>query len=151
MKEVFGDMELRGMETRDELAKYHDIRKRLLFDVYLPHLKYDPNHPDEVCAANHQLGFFLRGQLIGTIRIDFMGDASVAFRAIAVDGQYQNMGLGSILLKLAEKYAAKHGCDKISLHVNKKATNFYKKNGYVEIGDWGVKLDPASISFGKNI
>ena len=145
------DCELRKPETAAERAKYHDIRKRLLFDVYLPHLKYDPEHPDETKPNHHPMGFFYRDELIGTIRIDFMDEKRCAFRAVAIDEQYQNKGYGGILLKMAEAFSAKQGRNKIFLHVNGKAANFYVKNGYREIGDWGKKLDNNSISFGKTL
>lgn len=142
---------LRRIATEEERARYHEIRKRELFDVYHPDMPYDPRHPDEVKENNHALGFYYQNRMVGVIRIDLLGKDRAAFRAVAIDGEWQNRGLGAILLELAEQYAARLGRKKLLLHINRRAVNFYRRNGYAEVADWGNKLDPNSLSFGKSI
>lgn len=52
---------------------------------------------------------------------------------IAVDRQAQGKGLGSQLMKTAERFGRRHGCDQAVLYVdqaNRKAQRFYERKGY---------------------
>lgn len=151
MRMTAGECELRRIADGGEHAAYHDIRKRILFDVYHPDMKYNPDHPDELSANNHAMGFFHQDRMVGVVRIDFMDGGRAAFRAVAIDAGCQNKGLGTVMLKLAEEYARAGGRTEILLHVNRKSANFYRRNGYRETADWGKKLDPSSLSFGKTL
>ena len=54
-------------------------------------------------------------------------------RFMAVDYDFQGLGLGTIILKELEKQAKKKSVHLIILHAREKALKFYKKNGYVLI------------------
>lgn len=52
---------------------------------------------------------------------------------LAVDGKYQNKGIGTQLLDIVEKNGKKNGCRELKLWVddsNPKALSFYLRNGY---------------------
>jgi GNAT superfamily N-acetyltransferase len=58
----------------------------------------------------------------------------VKIRDLAVAGKYQKSGVGSALMKAAERWASERGIDTIELNVwefNRGASAFYQKLGYV--------------------
>jgi predicted GNAT family N-acyltransferase len=62
-------------------------------------------------------------------------------RFMAVDTDMQGKGVGSEILKAAEKTAKENGINVMMLHSRENALNFYKKNGYTLLGEsyllWG--------------
>jgi hypothetical protein len=67
--------ELRVPRGLDEWSRYHDIRKRCIFNKYhrkrsAYYFKYDPGCRDECDPNNHPLIFLADVVAIGTIRID---------------------------------------------------------------------------------
>jgi GNAT superfamily N-acetyltransferase len=106
----------------DEWQAYHDIRRRSLFETYLPHVVYDPNHPDENRDGNHPLMLICDGRAVGTIRIDVLDDEKVSFRLVAIDQSERGRGLGAELLRQAERYAVdKLGRREILMYANRNA------------------------------
>jgi ribosomal protein S18 acetylase RimI-like enzyme len=56
---------------------------------------------------------------------------------IGVDPKYRNRGIGQLLVNAAGKWAKKHKATKlfvVAYYDNKRAINFYKKNGFYETG-----------------
>jgi GNAT superfamily N-acetyltransferase len=137
--------ELRSPRTEAEWDRYHAIRKTCLFDVYHPWIPYDRDHPDERDLSNRPLGFFIDGQLGGTIRIDFKPDGRAVFRMVAIAAKWRGHHLGSRLLAMAEAYARAQGARSICLNAVQPAFGFYSRHGYVP-GRWdGCTACPTSI------
>lgn len=64
---------------------------------------------------------------------------------LAVDPEYQRMGLGRLLMQQAERHLANAGCPKINLQIrsdNSDARGFYESLGFVQ--------DPV-VSYGKRL
>jgi GNAT superfamily N-acetyltransferase len=118
-----------------EWTRYHDIRKRCIFDKYHGkgaryHFEYDPDHPDERDPANHPLVFLADGAVIGTIRIDIKPERRAVFRLVAIDAPWQGHGLGTMLLKMAETYARARRVQSICLNSVPDAYRLYIRCGF---------------------
>ncbi len=147
------DCDLRKPASPAEWERYHDIRRRYLFQAYLPAVVYDPNHPDERRDGHYPLALIRDGQVAGTIRIDVLDAARVCFRLVAIDEPLRGQGLGTELLRRAERYAATElGRRQVVLFANKNALGFYLKQGYASVLPWGeTPLDRNSVPVGKTL
>jgi GNAT superfamily N-acetyltransferase len=148
-------LRLRAPRSLHEWVRYHDIRKRCLFEKYngkgTPHyFEYDPNHPDEADPANHPLVFLADGQVIGTIRIDLKPDGRAIFRLVAIDDPWQGHGLGSAMLAMAEDFAADAGADTICLNSVPDACRFYTRHGFAPQRWAGCTSNPTEIPVVKH-
>lgn len=131
---------LRPPRDQGEWRSYHAIRRKVLFDNRGQ--PYDEHHPDELRAGNHPLVLFHRGEPVGVIRIDL--DPPVAiFRRVAIREDVQRQGHGTVMLKLAERFACDNGCHLIKSFVNPEAVTFY--------GRCGFNRDDASLSDGHHV
>lgn len=126
------DYDLRPPATEDELRVYHEIRRVELFEPRMPHLTYDPVHPDERAPGRHPLALFHRGKLIGTARVDFLDEGRAALRLVAISRGMQGMGHGRVLMSLVEDFVRRSGRDQILIHASNVSLGFYRTLGYVE-------------------
>jgi GNAT superfamily N-acetyltransferase len=147
------DCDLRQPASPEEWQRYHDIRRRYLFEAYVPTIVYDPDHPDERRTGNHPLALIHGGRVAGTIRVDVLDAARVCFRLVAIDEPLRGRGLGAELLRQAERYAtARLGRSAVVLFANRKALGFYVKQGYAPVDPWGeTPLDANSVPVGKRL
>ncbi len=143
-------LQLRAPRSSREWARYHEIRRRCLFEKYngkgTPYyFEYDPDHPDEHDPANHPLVLLDGGRVIGTIRIDLKHDGRAIFRLVAIDDPWQGQGFGTTLLALAESYARDCGADTICLNSVPDAYRFYTRHGFVPERWEGCTRNPTEI------
>lgn len=124
--------ELRAPATDAEWAAYHDIRRRVLFELRGRGAEYEPNHPDESRIGHHPLVLFHDGVPLGGIRIDVDGDIAI-FRRVAVREDVQRHGHGRHLLSRAEAFARSQGCRRIDSHVDAGAVGFYERCGFRQV------------------
>ena len=108
--------ELRPPQSSHDWDRYHDIRRRCLFEKYHGkgtqyHCEYDADYPDEWSPGHQPLVFLCGHEVTGTIRIDFKPAGRAVFRLIAIDTPRQGQGLGNIMLEMAEDYARARGVD----------------------------------------
>ncbi len=128
-------LKLRAPRSSPEWARYHDTRKRCLFEKYHGkgspyYCEYDPCCPDESDPANHPLIFLMDDQVIGTIRIDVKPEGRAVFRLVAIDTPWQGQGLGTAMLNMAETYARARGVQTICLNSVPDAYSFYARQGF---------------------
>jgi ribosomal protein S18 acetylase RimI-like enzyme len=127
--------ELLPPRSSQDWDRYHDIRRRCLFEKYHGkgtqyYCEYDADYPDE-WTPGHQPLVFLRGrEVTGTIRIDFKPAGRAVFRLIAIDTPRQGQGLGNIMLEMAEDYVCARGVDSICLNSVADAYGFYVRHGF---------------------
>lgn len=136
---------LRALESAAEWDRYHAIRKKCLFDVYHPWIRYDPDHPDEWDPNNHPLGFFLDDEMIGTVRVDLKPDGRAIFRMVAIIESHRGRDCGSRLLRMAEAYASRQGASAICLNSVRDAVRFYSRNGFIANRWEGCTACPTSL------
>ena len=113
----------------DEWRAYHAIRREVLFENRGYTGIYDENHPDELENGNHPLILVHGGIAIGVIRVD-VREHVAWFRRVAVRGDLQRAGHGTVLLDLAESFARKERCSVVRSNVAVDAVEFYERCGY---------------------
>lgn len=121
---------LRAPCNEDEWRAYHDIRRRVLFEIRGAIGVYDEQHPDEHRAGNYPLVLFRDAVPVGVIRVD-VREKVAWLRRVAVREDCQRSGHGRVLLKLSEAFAGDLGCEEVVSNVNAEAVGFYERCGYV--------------------
>ena len=121
--------ELRAPASAAEWAAYHDIRRRVLFELRGQGDVYDSNHPDELRAGHHPLILWNGAEAVGVIRVDIEGDVAI-FRRVAIREDVQRRGHGRRLLSYAERFAETHSCRRIRSYVDAGAVGFYERCGF---------------------
>jgi GNAT superfamily N-acetyltransferase len=117
---------------------YHDIRRRVLFEVRGRIGVYDANHPDERAPGHHPKLLLYRGDPVGVVRVDI--DAAMALlRRVAVRADVQRRGHGRALISLVERFAHDNGCGRLVSHVAPDAVEFYRRCGFTIEEDQGVR------------
>jgi len=78
----------------------------------------------------------------------------VLFGKFAVDPEYQNMGIGSLLMNFIEDFARQNGKKKIILDTSEQALHlidYYSKRGYKYIQHWKWHVNYHSVVMGKEL
>src|SRR5215471_20289897 len=88
-----------------EWSAYHAIRQDAIFSALLPGQAYDEHDPDEFQHRHLPHVLVRDGEIIGTLRIDLVGETQAGLRLIAIRRDLQRQGHGSVLLRLAEHAA----------------------------------------------
>src|SRR5215471_2549213 len=126
-----GMRELRLPKNQLELAALHDLRDRVLFKGR-GRSGYDRHHPDDQSPNNRFMGFWQDGELLGTLRVDFIDDETAALRLVAVEPRLQRRGIGRQLITAAERLISTAGCRRAVTNAAIDAVQFYSQLGYEE-------------------
>jgi GNAT superfamily N-acetyltransferase len=95
---------------------------------------------DDAVTTMH-LGIEHHTEIIGVVSVyqvnNKLFDAEIQFqiRGMAVLDAHQQKGFGALLIERAEKYCFEKNASVIWFNAREKAVPFYKKNGYMTIGD----------------
>ena len=130
--EAAGGHVLRSPKGTAEWSAYHAIRRRAIFETYLPEVAYDPDHPDETGPGRRSLVLVTEGEVVGTVRVDLLDDERAALRLVAIDPDRQREGHGSVLLRLVEDFIRSERRSRVILHGNPETIGFYLTKGYAE-------------------
>jgi GNAT superfamily N-acetyltransferase len=98
---------------------------------------YDDTHPDEYKDGHFPKLLFVEGNPIGVIRIDIAKPVAW-FRRVAIRESLQRQGHGSELMRLAERFATRHGVTRIQSDVDQDAIPFYERFGFRLVGRDGT-------------
>ncbi len=150
MNDLLQQIKLKPVETSEESATYHKIRKVDIFEVNHPKTEYDDNHPDEKKPQNHPHILVYKNEVIGAVRLDELGNKTIGIRMFGIKSKYQKKGVGTQAIKLIEEYARRKNCNKLVLNANKNSIGFYGKKGFVK-NFWEGDSKTGSIPMGKNI
>ena len=143
---------LRPPESPEDWAAYHEIRRRAIFEAYLPDKVYQVDHPDEQAEGNFPLVLTKDGKIVGCVRVDLYDAERAALRLLAVAPEAQRQGHGEALLALIDDFVRSHGRRRIVLHGNPETVGFYLRNGYVEeVWADDPALEEASVDVAKNL
>lgn len=89
---------------------------------------------------------------IATCRVFPTGeDNEYLFGRLAVLKEYRAQGLGSRLLKAVEEYVASKGGEKLSLHSQYHAKEFYEFCGYTVCGEIEYEQNHPHVPMTKNL
>jgi GNAT superfamily N-acetyltransferase len=122
-------IELRAPTTDDGWTAYHDVRRRVLFELRGNGSAYDPSHPDEHRANHYPFVLWVDDTAVGAIRVDIHGDVAI-FRRVAIRDDVQRRGFGRRMLEAAEQFARRQACTRIDSHVDRDAIGFYERCGF---------------------
>ena len=130
--------------TDAEWAAYHDIRRRVLFELRGHVGVYDAQHPDERRPENHPLLLTHDGAPVGVIRVDLAPGRAI-FRRVAVREDVQRRGHGRVLLALAEAFVRGAGGTFIHIqsYVDPEAVGFYERCGFIRHDPRHASVDAA--------
>jgi GNAT superfamily N-acetyltransferase len=139
---------LRTPRNDAEWRAFHAIRRKVLFENRGKTEAYNENHPDDSKPGNYPLVLVFGDEVIGVLRLDIAG--SVAWlRRVAIRDDLQRAGHGRILLRLAEVFAAEHGCSEIQSNAAVEAVGFYERCGYTR--DSAVQSPVNSVRVRKSL
>ena len=143
---------LRPARSPQEWSAYHAIRRDAIFAALLPGQAYDEHDPDEFERGHRPHVLVRDGEVIGTVRIDLIGDTQAGLRLIAIRRDLQRQGHGRILLRLAEQAARAFGRIEIVINAHPTSLTFYLANGYRE-GEWrdAAPVPATLIRVGKRL
>jgi len=125
-----GDYLAIGSLIEHELG-YNDIDYTLLFDR-LKKIKSEDNHMTYVAVIDKKIVGFIGLLKYITYELD---NGCLRVLAMAVSQKHQNQGIGSMLLRQAEQFAADNNIFHIMMTSNMKRLNahiFYERNGYAK-------------------
>jgi GNAT superfamily N-acetyltransferase len=143
---------LRPARSPQEWSAYHAIRRDAIFAALLPGQAYDEHDPDEFERGHRPHVLVRDGEVIGTVRIDLIGDTQAGLRLIAIRRDLQRRGHGRVLLRLAEQAALAFGRTEIVINAHPTSLTFYLANGYRE-GEWrdAAPVPATLIRVGKRL
>jgi predicted GNAT family N-acyltransferase len=88
------------------------------------------------------------GRVVGTCRLVFQGGVARLGR-MAVEPELRGRGLGTAILREAEREALAAGSRRISLHAQLRARSLYERDGYVQRGQEFVEEGIDHVSMEK--
>jgi GNAT superfamily N-acetyltransferase len=143
---------LRRVQSRQDWAAYHAIRRGAIFATLLPDQAYDESDVDERKPGNLPHVLVHDGEVVGTVRIDLIDDTQAGLRLIGIRPDVQRQGHGAVLLALAEQAARAFGRTEVVINAHPTSLTFYLANGYRE-GAWRDKepVPAALIRVGKRL
>lgn len=92
--------------------------------------------PDDTADDANQvhIGAFFNQTLVACVSSVKVRADVMKLRQMAVLVEYQNRGIGRDLIAYAESLARDHGATMIEMHARVSAASFYKKSGYLIVG-----------------
>ena len=74
-------------------------------------------------------------QVVGCLLLRPLSPTLIKMRQVAVQSDYQKLGIGQALVTASEEYARTQGILKIELSARKDAVPFYQRLGYLNTGE----------------
>lgn len=121
--------QLKVPESNEEWSAFHAIRRTVLFENRGKD-DYVENHPDDTKVGNHPLVLVHKGVVIGVVRVD-VSESEAWLRRVAIREDLQRRGHGTVLLRLAEKFAVTANCTEVRTNAAIESVGFYERCGYV--------------------
>jgi GNAT superfamily N-acetyltransferase len=81
------------------------------------------------------IGAFQEDTLTGCCILSKESPQLLQLRQMAVDDQFQGLGIGKMIVDFAEQWAISHHFSTITLHARYNAVPFYEKLGYIKKGN----------------
>jgi GNAT superfamily N-acetyltransferase len=120
--------DLRPVRSPCEWGAYHAIRRDAIFAALLPGQPYDECDAAEFAPGHFPNVLVYDGEIIGTVRIDLIGEKEAGLRLIGVRGDLQRRGHGHALLRFAEQAARALGKTEIVINAHPSSFAFYVAN-----------------------
>lgn len=123
-RDTLSKIYLEGLKIRTEVfVKEQNVPYELEIDQYEAYCIYFVAYNDE-------------NQAIGTLRL-FPNEENktMLLQRLAILKEFRGTSIGKALVQKAEEFSKKQGYQKMSLHAQVNAKNFYKKLGYQAYGE----------------
>jgi ribosomal protein S18 acetylase RimI-like enzyme len=120
-------MIIRSPQTKDEFARYYDLRWRIL---RAPWNQPKGSEQDELEGEAIHIVVIDKDKIVGCGRAHFNTEDEAQIRYMAVENHWQGKGIGKLILDELEKRVLEKGAKKIILHARENVVRFYEKNGY---------------------
>ncbi|MHA1298724.1 MAG: GNAT family N-acetyltransferase [Candidatus Helarchaeota archaeon] len=129
---------IRPPKTKREFDLMYDLRWRILRKPW-NQPRGSEKDPDE--SKDLQLIALLDNKIIGTVRYHKINDTVAQVRAMAVEEKYRMKGVARNLMESLHMTAKNQGIKYLVLNARENAIEFYKKLGYVSIGEGPILYD----------
>lgn len=120
-------MIIRSPQTKDEFARYYDLRWRIL---RAPWNQPKGSEQDELEGEAIHIVVIDKDKIVGCGRAHFNTEDEAQIRYMAVENHWQGKGIGKLILDELEKRVLGKGAKKIILHARENVVRFYQKSGY---------------------
>ena len=87
-------------------------------------------------ATQIHIAAFSEQRLVGILLMQPLDDVVVKMRQVAVDGTFQQQGVGRKLVAFSEQWAREQQFKTIELHAREVAVPFYEKCQYEKVGNF---------------
>jgi N-acetylglutamate synthase-like GNAT family acetyltransferase len=134
-KELIRKLPVTSPSCESEMEQYFDLRWRILRAPW-NQPKGSEREPDDESAFHAMICFDKK--VIACGRLHRIDEKTAQVRFMAVETEFQGMGLGKKLLDFLEQYARKILIEKIILQAREEAIPFYLKNGYSIVKKTGL-------------
>lgn len=103
------------------------------------------DEPDVHIAA------FVAKQMVGVMLLKPLADGRIKMRQVAVTEGMNGKGIGTQMIKYAEKYCRQNNYTTIVLNARETAVDFYLKNGYHKVSDTFFEVGIAHVKMKKTL
>ena len=100
---------------------------------------------------DHILAAFKDDTVVGCVILHPKENGVMKLRQMAVHPSMQGTGVGTLIVKAAEKAALEYGFTKIDMHARMVALDFYKKLGYTVTGDVFTEVGIPHVVMEKSL
>lgn len=143
------NIEYRIIEVNSsDYNKELELRDQVLRKPIGRSIKEDPIHLE---VKDCHIGAFLGDRIVATLMLVKISETETKMRQVAVDREYQGLGIGAMMVKFAEEKALNLGYKKISLHGRKHVELFYTKLGYTTVGDEFIEVGMPHVAMFKDL
>lgn len=125
---------IREPRSNQELTEYFELRYKVL---YMP-LGHNPDAAKDRYDSSGQqwyLAAYRRSHLVGVGRLRITKKGHFIADMLAVDPNQRLQGVGRMLMHRLEQLAQHHGASKVEITARHNTRPFFRKLGYVEIGE----------------
>ena len=120
-------MHLCSPKTESEFEDYFELRWRILRKPWNQPQGSEQDADEDI---SYHLMAIDNDQVIGVARLQFTNNNSAQLRYMAMDNNYQKLGIGRSIVEHMEAYAIQHEANELFLNARDNALIFYKKLGY---------------------
>ena len=136
----------------DHNSKEYELMVQLRYDILRKPLDL---HFDEKELEKEKedilIGAFDDDILLGCCLLKQVNEDEVRLRQMAVQNNLQGKGVGASMMFFAENISRDKGYKIISMHARKTATGFYKRLGYLIVGEEFSELSIPHIKMQKKL
>ncbi len=123
------------------------LRKQYFFNLKTDPYTWTLEHKDHIHFV-----FYKNSEIIGYAHLQLWTEGGAILRMIVIDKSNRNLGFGSRLLGLCERWLSQQGCKKIVVQTPKKSYAFFHLHEYREMPFDTLEdneNDPQGIQMGK--